>query len=383
MRRIGMLCFTPAGLATARRLKKGFAGICPQTEVTVSWKSAHMEGSIDCSAAEWAGSRFSDSDAMIFVGACGIAVRSIAPFIVSKKTDPAVLVADECGRYVISLLSGHLGGANELTLAAAGILNAEPVITTATDLHGAFAVDVFAAKNGCRIRDLSAAKEVSAALLAGEPVGFFSDLPWEGQLPGGLTDCSGGLSGCSGGMTGCPERPAGRRKSTGGQKLPGDGKNAPDSDRRVRAGICISIREISDPFPVTCRLIPRIAVLGMGCRKNAAYRAVSRMAGLCLDGICPEALEKLASIDVKKNEPSLVRLAGELGIPFETWSAGELAALPGDFASSGFVKDTVNVDNVCERSAVASSGGGALFVRKKAENGVTGAVALRRIQLLF
>ncbi len=383
MRRIGMLCFTPAGLATARRLKKGFAGICPQTEVTVSWKSAHMEGSIDCSAAEWAGSRFSDSDAMIFVGACGIAVRSIAPFIVSKKTDPAVLVADECGRYVISLLSGHLGGANELTLAAAGILNAEPVITTATDLHGAFAVDVFAAKNGCRIRDLSAAKEVSAALLAGEPVGFFSDLPWEGQLPGGLTDCSGGLSGCSGGMTGCPERPAGRRKSTGGQKLPGDGENAPDSDRRVRAGICISIREIPDPFPVTCRLIPRIAVLGMGCRKNAAYRAVSRMAGLCLDGICPEALEKLASIDVKKNEPSLVRLAGELGIPFETWSAGELAALPGDFASSGFVKDTVNVDNVCERSAVASSGGGALFVRKKAENGVTGAVALRRIQLLF
>ena len=350
MKRIGVLCFTPAGLATACRLKRGFAGIRPETEVTVSWKSAHMEGSIDCSAAEWAGSRFSDSDVIIFVGACGIAVRSIAPYVVSKKTDPAVLVADECGRFVISLLSGHLGGANEMTLAAAKILNAEPVITTATDLQGVFAVDVFAAKNGCRIRDLSAAKEVSAALLAGEPVGFFSDLSREGQLPGGLTDA---------------------------------GKNMPDKDRKIRTGICISIREVPDPFPVTCRLIPRIAVLGMGCRKDAGYEAVSRMAGLCLDGICPEALEKLASIDAKKNEPSLVRLADELGIPFETWSAGELAAQPGDFASSEFVKDTVNVDNVCERSAVASSGGGALLVRKRAGNGVTGAVALRRMKLMF
>ena len=376
MRRISVLCFSSAGLATARRLKHGFAGIFPETAVSVSWKSAHLEGSIDCSAAEWAGSRFSDSDVIIFVGACGIAVRSIAPFIVSKKSDPAVLVADECGRFVISLLSGHLGRANEITLAAAGILNAEPVITTATDLHGLFAVDVFAAKNGCRIRDMSAAKEVSAALLAGEPVGFFSDLPWEGGLPVGLTDCS--------------KEPAGRRRESPGKKKSADAhkpsdseKETPDRDRRIRTGICLSIREIPDPFPVTCRLIPCIAVLGMGCRKDAAYEAVKNIAGRCLEGICPEALEKLASIDVKKNEPSLLKLAGELGLPFETWSAAELASQPGDFTASGFVKDTVNVDNVCERSAVASGRGGMLLVRKKAENGVTGAVAVRKVKLLF
>lgn len=112
---------------------------------------------------------------MIFIGACGIAVRSIAPFVASKKTDPAVLVVDECSRFVISLLSGHLGGANELAGTAAKILDAMPVVTTATDLHQCFAVDVFAKKNDCGILNMKGAKEVSAALLAGEKAGFFSD----------------------------------------------------------------------------------------------------------------------------------------------------------------------------------------------------------------
>ena len=81
-------------------------------------------------------------EGVIFIGACGIAVRSIAPYIVGKKTDPAVLVIDECGKFVIALLSGHLGGANELALRCAGYLKAVPVVTTATDLHSRFAVDV-------------------------------------------------------------------------------------------------------------------------------------------------------------------------------------------------------------------------------------------------
>ena len=95
----------------------------------------------------------------------------------SKKSDPAVLVIDECGHFVISLLSGHLGGANELALKVAEILHAVPVVTTATDLHHRFAVDVFAKKNNCSIFNMKAAKEVSAALLAGRRVGFYSEFP--------------------------------------------------------------------------------------------------------------------------------------------------------------------------------------------------------------
>lgn len=96
-----------------------------------------------------------------------------------------MLVVDECGKFVISLLSGHLGGANELALKTAEILEAIPVVTTATDLHHRFAVDVFAKKNNCNIFNMKAAKEVSAALLAGKKVGFYSEFPTDGELPEG------------------------------------------------------------------------------------------------------------------------------------------------------------------------------------------------------
>ena len=138
---------------------------------------------IDSSLRDWTGRRFAQSDAIIFIGACGIAVRSIAPFVSSKKTDPAVVVIDEQGKFAISLLSGHIGGANELTEEISNLLHATPVITTATDINNKFAVDVFAKTNGCYISDMTMAKEISAALVNGNSVGFASDFPWVGEIP--------------------------------------------------------------------------------------------------------------------------------------------------------------------------------------------------------
>lgn len=89
---------------------------------------------------------FRDSDALIFIGAMGICVRAIAPCIEDKKTDPAVLCVDSTGRYVISVLSGHVGGANGLTQYVAGILGAEPVITTRSDRTGLWALDTLGKK---------------------------------------------------------------------------------------------------------------------------------------------------------------------------------------------------------------------------------------------
>ena len=113
---------------------------------------------------------FDKFDALIFITATGIAVRMIALHIVSKLSDPAVLVIDELGQHVISLLSGHVGGANDLTLKVAKIINAEPVITTATDVNNKFAIDSVAAKLGLMPEPKEAIKVINSAILNGEPV---------------------------------------------------------------------------------------------------------------------------------------------------------------------------------------------------------------------
>ena len=112
---------------------------------------------------------------LVFICACGIAVRTIAPFVKNKKEDFAVVVCDEDGKFAISLLSGHLGGANELAENVAEILGGQAVITTATDVNGITAIDNYAKENNLEIDSMKMAKEVSAQLLNGEKVAFKSD----------------------------------------------------------------------------------------------------------------------------------------------------------------------------------------------------------------
>ena len=133
------LAFTETGLALAKRLAAALPG------------SVARCGQDGTSLAEWTGVQFMQSDALIFVGAAGIAVRAIAPHCKSKTTDPAVVVVDECGRFAVPILSGHLGGANDLARAIATVCGAVPVITTATDAHGIFAVDEWAKHQNCMV----------------------------------------------------------------------------------------------------------------------------------------------------------------------------------------------------------------------------------------
>lgn len=141
---ISIICFSLTGFQTALKLQEGLNAQGYHTKLYK--KSKYLEDSVTESTGNWTAEHFQKDDGMIFVGACGIAVRSIAPQVASKKSDPAVLVVDECGQFVISLLSGHLGGANALTLETAEILEAQPIVTTATDLHKRFAVDVLPKK---------------------------------------------------------------------------------------------------------------------------------------------------------------------------------------------------------------------------------------------
>jgi len=283
-------------------------------------------------ARELYGERFIRSDALIFIGACGIAVRAIAPFVRDKQTDPAVLCVDELGRFVIPLLSGHIGGANKLAETLAEQIGAVSVVTTATDIRRRFSVDAWAARQGLTIDDMQAAKLVSAAILEGD-VPLKSDFPIASQLPAGV--------------------------------VPG---------QEGKVGIYLTMG-LQRPFGATLRLIPRVLHLGIGCRKGTAAETVdqavrSTLAGAGLD---QQAVKCAASIDIKAQEPGLLAYCHGAGIPIQFYPAEALMAVEGNFTSSEFVKKTTGADNVCERAAMVDAQ--RLLVKKTALNGVTVAVA--------
>ena len=151
------LAFTEKGLALAQKLASALPG-------TVD-RCGHGGPGL----ADWAAEQFAHADALIFVGAVGIAVRAIAPHCRNKAVDPAVVVLDECGHFAVPILSGHLGGANDLARALAAVCGAVPVITTATDANGVFAVDAWARHQNCAVLEPGRIKRVSSRLLAGVP----------------------------------------------------------------------------------------------------------------------------------------------------------------------------------------------------------------------
>lgn len=295
----------------------------------------------------------SAADAIIFVGATGIAVRAIAPFICGKAVDPAVLVIDEAGRYVISLLSGHLGGANALARTAASLIEAEPIITTATDAESTFAVDTFAKENGFLLTDLRKAKEVSAKVLRGEKLRIYSDIPMERLV---------------------------QRSARHEAEL----VSAQDIDR---ADIVISYRtHILKPAEkssqaIGLRLIAKRVHVGLGARKGVTQAEVAAAVATCLEdaGIDPRAVVALASIDLKKQEAGILAYSYESGVPFVTYTAEELRTVEGAFAGSSFVQSVTGVANVCERAAAYAagrSGHAEVLVHKTIHGNVTTAVAV-------
>lgn len=346
--KISIICFSREGAALAERAASFYKNTGREAAVYTSSNHAEEFGMM---AAEpdlktWTKQQFQNADAILFIGACGIAVRAIAPWIVSKDRDPAVLVLDDGGRFLISLLSGHLGGANALTEELAAKLGAQPVVTTATDRKGIWAVDSWAKKNGCCIMDMKLAKEVSARLIHGEKVGFYSQFPILGNLPDGLV-------------------------------------HVKERDEDLPIGVAVGIQKFGIPkeeniFERTLELVPRIMTIGMGCRKNTEKETLERAVDLCLEihGFYKEAVKQIASVDLKKEEPGLLQLCKEREWDFLTYPAQQLNELEGDFTKSSFVRQVAGVDCVCERAAVCASDGGRLLVKKSIFQGVTAAIAV-------
>ena len=311
---------------------------------------------------DWTRKAFQEAQALIFIGAAGIAVRAVAPLIRNKTEDPAVIVIDETGFFVIPILSGHLGGANDLARWIAREIGAEAVITTATDRRGVFAVDEWARNQNLAIRNPRGIKRISGRLLAGEMVRIRSDYLLPADCPPGIL-----VTGRKGSCT--PAKAEGTEQTDQIGCEPSSGSD-----------LCDAIVTIyrSDPDPDALYLIPRIVVLGIGCRKGTAAEEIEQVISNLLEQehIFPEAVCMVASIDLKAGEPGLVEFCESHRLPFLTFPAGQLADVKGNFTASRFVQEHTGVDNVCERSAVLASGG-TLLLKKHAERGVTVAAAVK------
>ena len=272
-------------------------------------------------------------DAVIFIGAVGIAVRSIAPYIKDKFCDPAVLVIDELGRYVIPLLSGHVGGANELANYIGGALSAAPIITTATDINGTFAVDVFAKKNNLLISSRKLAKDVSAALLDNNCIDIDSDI-----------------------------------KSIDVKEFK---KKLNPKNKACDIKVRITDRIYDD---TVLTLIPKNLYIGVGCKKNTDADKMWDFVNdtFRLEGLDIRAVKSIGSIDIKRDEDAVKNLANRLNVPFLTFTKDELNSVSGDFFESEFVRKTVGVGNVCERAVCIQCNN--LIVKKTAREGMTVAI---------
>lgn len=337
--KIAIFAYSRQGCKTARRVLTHFAGQALTAYTMARFEEPGFQP-IEKPFKPFYGTIFAEVDAMIFVGSTGIAVREIAPHVRDKSTDPAVVSVDELGRFCVPLLSGHIGGANDLALELAGVLGAVPVITTATDINRRFSVDAWAARQGFAIASLSRAKAVSAAILEGD-VPLCCELPVATDLPNGVV--------------------AGNEGSV---------------------GIYIGVYR-REPFEKTLHLVPPVLQLGIGCRKGASAQAIEQAVEAVLKGqnIDRRAIGRVASIDLKQGEAGLLQFCARWDLPVEFYTAEQLRAVEGDFTPSQFVQSVTGVDNVCERAALL--GADRLLVRKTAADGVTVALAIKDREVAF
>lgn len=355
IRRVLLITCSVRGYATMQKLAKKLENISGAEIITKVKCEALPEVSMKGTVKACVDAYFEQVDAIVFVTASGIAVRSVAEHLTHKSKDPAIVCMDECGKHAISLVSGHAGGANALTQMLADVMWATPVITTATDVEGRFSVDDYARKHNLVVTDWAKAKAISAEVLA------------TGAKPVWVDEAAGSQE---------------------------EEKNACENEIDVQKLQIGSHQVVITPQDVsvdaqTLQLIPRCIVAGVGCKKGTSVDKIEHAVqdAFAKAGLRMEALCVVASIDLKKNEVGLLEFCETRKVPFKTYAAEELRAVPGIYSASEFVSGVTGVDNVCERSAVkyasehATNQGepllgrqakhGELLLRKQAHGGVT------------
>jgi len=292
-------------------------------------------------------------EGLIFVMAAGIVVRTIAPFIKDKLTDPAVVVFDEQGKHGISLLSGHVGGANELTRQLCQAIGAGAVITTATDVNEILAPDVLANRLGLRPWPKVRIKTLNAGLLEGKKIHWRIDrtLPHSVFYKRKLEQYGQAADLC-----------------VTSQML----VVHPQEKDQLEVVIMgeRQLPELKDlPANILC-LTPRRLIAGVGCRRGTSAAVVmSALDMACrMIGRDRSFIDELASTIVKRHEAGIVYAGDSLVRPVRFYENDRMAEMIKlhQLDESDFVKEHIGIGNVCEAAAYCSAGnkGGRLALRK-------------------
>lgn len=373
IRRVLLITCSVRGYATMQKLAKKLENISGAEIIAKVKCEALPEVSMKETVKACVDEYFEQVDAIVFVTASGIAVRSVAEHLTHKSKDPAIVCMDECSKHVISLVSGHAGGANALTQMLADVMWATPVITTATDVEGQFSIDDYAREHNLVVTDWAKAKAISAEVLAtgAKPV-------WVDEAEVSQEEEKNA----------CEIRK--EQKSTG---IDGCENEINVQELQIGSHQVIITPQDGSVDVQTLQLIPRCIVAGVGCKKGTPVDKIEHAVqdAFAKAGLRMEALCAVVSIDLKKEEAGLLEFCETRNVPFETYAAEELQAVPGTYSASEFVSGVTGVDNVCERSAVkyASEHGmnqgeqllgrqakhGELLLRKQAYGGVTVALA--------
>lgn len=299
---------------------------------------------IEKKVSELVGDLFNNYQYILFIMATGIVVRTIAPYIVNKFSDPAILVADEKGTNIISLLSGHMGGANEMTSYISKLIGANAVITTATDVNKKSSLDMISKRLNAYIDNFREnVKDVNAMLVNNQEIGIYIDGEYE--------------------------------VDTRGFNIL---NNIYESSTFEKVVIISNRNKINDvdlrnlEKNKFIKVVPRDIVLGIGCRRDTESKLLKDSLQEFLDknNIDEKAIKLIGSIDVKKDEKAIIDLSKYLGVEFKIFSKGEISKVDYLYDKSEFVKANVGVYCVSEPVAHILSNGN-LIIKKHKYKGIT------------
>ena len=366
-KRIALVVLTQQGLQLAFRLQRGLAA---EAHIYVSQRvlqslDAQKEGNQQMQAVigfeklrSLLAELWKTYDQMILFFALGAAIRLLAPLLHDKHVDPGVVVIDDAGKFVISAVSGHPGGANSLAQQCAGLLGAIPVITTASDVQHTFALDMLAQQHGWQIEDRSALTAVTAALVNREPVALLQDA---GELHWWNED----------------------------EYVWPDNLLRVKSPQEVTAGRFSALIVLADrllpALPITLPTLvyrPPTLVLGIGCQRGISFDDLHSFVRetLVAHRIAWQSIVILTTADIKADEKALQELACRYHWCLETHTVDALGTVPHLPHPSERVRQLIGIPGVCEAAALLSSQGGELLVEKQRGKGMTLAVARRRCE---